>query len=104
MIDQWVLHVAATPHDVEDVLADLCLHRRARPVADRDYPARLVGRGSPDEPPAWLCFVRDELEQRGHRTQWCAPWCAHDSKPRAGRSGPAPHQLTHHAGDHPAAA
>jgi hypothetical protein len=31
--DRWVLHIAATPHEVDDILAELYIHKRARPLA-----------------------------------------------------------------------
>lgn len=71
----WVLHIAATPHEVDDVLADLCVHKRARPVGDPDYPAYLAGRETPAEPPTWMTFARAELERRGRNTLWCDPGC-----------------------------
>lgn len=45
--DRWILHIAATPHEVDDVLADLCIHKRARPVGDPDYPGLPRGPGNP---------------------------------------------------------
>ncbi|MET0419725.1 MAG: hypothetical protein ABW022_27220 [Actinoplanes sp.] len=73
--DRWVLHIAATPHEVDDILVDLYIHKRAHPIADPDYPAYLAGRQNPDAPPAWMTFARAELERRGHRTRWCDSAC-----------------------------
>jgi hypothetical protein len=75
--DQWVLHIAATPHQVDDVLRELCIHKRARPIGDPDFPAWLAGRQDPHEPPAWMSFARAELERRGHPARWCVPDCAY---------------------------
>ncbi|SNY53623.1 hypothetical protein SAMN05421748_11497 [Paractinoplanes atraurantiacus] len=75
--DWWVLHVAASPHEVQDALIDACVHQRARALPDPDYPAYLAGQGSTDEPPAWLSFARAELSRRGHPTRWCEPDCRH---------------------------
>jgi hypothetical protein len=98
--DRWVLHVAATPHEVDDVLADLCIHKRARPTGDPDFPASLVGRETPDEPPAWMSFVRTELERRGHRTRWCEFACPHHPSPppTAVPTGTWPSARRHHSG------
>src|SRR5690349_11475765 len=88
--DRWVLHIAATPHQVDEVLAELCIHQRAKAAGDPDMPAYLAGRYSPGEPPAWMSFARAELESRGYRTRWCEPDCAHHpSSPRTAptRSG-----------------
>ena len=79
--NRWVLHIAATPHQVDDVLADLCIHQRAKAIGDPEFPAYLVGRYSPYEPPAWMSFARPELERRGYRTRWCGPGCAHHPWP-----------------------
>ncbi|WP_433796447.1 hypothetical protein [Actinoplanes sp. CA-252034] len=79
--DQWVLHIAASPHQVDDVLAQLCIHKRANPLGDPRYPAFLTGRESPKEPPAWLRVARAELVERGHHTRWCDAECAHHSWP-----------------------
>ncbi|BCJ45848.1 hypothetical protein GCM10010168_57320 [Actinoplanes ianthinogenes] len=79
--DQWVLHVAASPHQVDEVLADLCIHRRATAMGDPRMPAFLAGRYSPDEPPAWMSVARAELEGRGYRTRWCEAECAHHPWP-----------------------
>jgi hypothetical protein len=115
--DRWVLHIAATPHEVDDILADLYIHKRARPLGDPDYPAYLAGRETPYEPPAWMSFARAELERRGHRTLWCDPDCAHhpwpprteppaaapsDTRPAAGRhrSGASLRRLTRGAPHH----
>ncbi|BBH70629.1 hypothetical protein ACTI_73140 [Actinoplanes sp. OR16] len=100
--DLWTLAVAACPHRVDDVLADLGLHRRARPAADPDFPARLIGPAGPDRPPAWMELARAELERRGFRTrrhpsageQQPRPRCAGapatgPREPRAGRREPA---------------
>ena len=108
--DQWVLHIAATPHQVDDALADLYIHKRARTNGDPDYPAYLTGRETPHEPPAWMTFVDAELQRRGYPTLWCDPDCRHhprpphteppttpaDDRPAAGRrrSGAALHRLT----------
>ncbi|GAA4606177.1 hypothetical protein BJY16_005694 [Actinoplanes octamycinicus] len=89
LTDRWALHIAASPHRVDDILADLCLHQRARAIGDPAFPACLLGRGSPDEPPAWLSFVRAELERRGHRTRWCGPDCRHQLWPPATTPDPA---------------
>ena len=75
MTDPWVLHIAATPHQVDEVLAELCLHKRARPIADPAFPAYLAGRESPDRPPAWMSVVLAELGRRGYPTRWCVPGC-----------------------------
>ena len=79
--NRWVLHIAAAPHQVDDVLADLCIHQRAKPIGDPEFPAYLVGRYSSYEPPAWMGFARPELERRGYRTRWCGPDCAHHPWP-----------------------
>jgi len=79
--DRWVLHIAATPHEVDDLLADLCIHKRARPIGDPDYPAYLTGRETPHEPPAWMRFADAELRRRGYDTQWCDPGCPHHPWP-----------------------
>ncbi|MEV4343238.1 hypothetical protein AB0J83_01980 [Actinoplanes sp. NPDC049596] len=75
--DWWVLHVAASPHEVQDILADAGIHQRPRPLADPEHPAYLAGRGRLDEPPAWLSFARAELDRRGYPTRWCESDCRH---------------------------
>jgi hypothetical protein len=94
--DRWVLHIAVSPHQVDDVLGDLCIHKRARPLADPDYPAYLTGRESPYEPPAWMSFACAELNRRGYSTKWCDPRCAHHpwpprTDPPASPDGRSPH-------------
>jgi hypothetical protein len=79
--NRWVLHIAATPHEVDDILADLYLHKRARPTGDPEFPAYLAGRETSHEPPAWMSFTRAELERRGHRTLWCDADCPHHPRP-----------------------
>jgi hypothetical protein len=98
--NRWVLHIAATPHEVDDVLADLCIHKRARPTGDPGFPASLVGRETPDEPPAWMSFVRAELERRGLDTRWCELACPHHPSPTrtAAPSGTWPAARRHRSG------
>ncbi len=88
--DRWVLHIAATPHEVDDVLADLYIHKRARPIGDPDFPAYLTGQETPHEPPAWMRFARAEIERRGYRTLWCDPGCPHHPAPRSGPPAAVP--------------
>nr|WP_296067038.1 hypothetical protein [uncultured Actinoplanes sp.] len=80
--DRWVLHIAATPHQVDEVLADLCIHKRAHAIGDPGCPAYLAGRETPQEPPAWMSFAKTELERRGYRTLWCDPGCKHHPQPQ----------------------
>jgi hypothetical protein len=101
--DRWVLHIAATPHEVDDVLADLCIHKRARPVGDPDYPAYLAGRETPYEPPAWMAFANAELQRRGYYTLWCDPDCPHHpwpprTEPPAAPAGEWPAARRHRSG------
>jgi hypothetical protein len=86
--DWWVLHIAATPHEVDDVLADLCIHKRARAFGDPGCPAFLLGQDTPSEPPAWMSVADGELRRRGYRTLWCDPGCPHHRSPRD-PAGPA---------------
>jgi hypothetical protein len=101
--NRWVLHIAATPHEVDDVLADLCIHKRARPVGDPDYPAYLAGRETPYEPPAWMAFANAELQRRGYYTLWCDPDCPHHpwpprTEPPAAPAGEWPAARRHRSG------
>lgn len=73
--DWWVLHVAASPHEVDDVLTELCIHHRARPLANPEYPAYLAGRCGPGEPPAWMSVAKTELDGRGVGAHWCEAGC-----------------------------
>jgi len=75
--DWWVLHIAAAPHRVDEVLTELCIHKRGRAIGDPDFPAYLAGRHCPAGPPAWMDVARAELERRGYRTHWCDPGCAY---------------------------
>jgi hypothetical protein len=79
--NHWVLHVAASPHDVDDALREVCVHKHARPFGDADFPAFLAGTGNPAEPPAWMTVVETELTRRGHRVRWCDPGCPAHSRP-----------------------
>ncbi|MGK5680506.1 hypothetical protein [Actinoplanes sp. URMC 104] len=79
--DRWVLHIAATPHQVDDVLAELCIHKRAVPIGDPRFPACLAGPETPHEPPTWMSLARAELERRGYRTLWCDLDCPHHPSP-----------------------
>lgn len=73
--NHWVLHIAASPHQVDDALQESCVHKHARPAGDPDFPAYLAGTSDPRQPPAWLIFADAELTRRGHRTRWCTPEC-----------------------------
>lgn len=79
--NHWVLHIAASPHEVDDVLLELCVHKHARPAGDPRFPAYLAGTSDPRRPPAWLTFAGAELNRRGHRTRWCTPDCEHHAWP-----------------------
>jgi hypothetical protein len=79
--DRWMLHIAATPHEVDELLADLYIHKRARPTGDPGFPACLTGWETPAEPPAWMRFAQAELERRGYRTRWCDPDCPYHRWP-----------------------
>ena len=96
--DRWVLHIAASPHQVDDILADLCIHHRAAAISDPQLPAYLAGRYSTDEPPAWMKVAQAELERRGHRTRWCSATCEHHPWPPRttppAPAGPRQHHLT----------
>ncbi|AEV84245.1 hypothetical protein ACWT_3222 [Actinoplanes sp. SE50] len=81
-VDRWMLHVAASPHEVDEVLADLCLHQRSRAVTDPDFPACLIGPKNLGEPPAWMRFARTELDRLGYRTRWCDVGCVHHPLPQ----------------------
>lgn len=76
--DWWVLHIGATPHEVDDLMRELCVHKHAHTVGDPGYPAYVAGTSDPYEPPAWMSVVRTELLRRGLRTRWCTPTCPHD--------------------------
>ena len=79
--NHWVLHVAASPHEVDDALRELCVHRQARPASDPAYPAYLAGTSGLSQPPAWMTVAASELARRGRRTRWCTPDCDAHSWP-----------------------
>ncbi|GGQ38189.1 hypothetical protein [Couchioplanes azureus] len=84
--DWWTLHIALCPHEVDEVLRDLCIHKHARPATDPDFPAYLAGTNTPTVAPAWMSMVHTELQRRGIPSVWCTPACPHHATPRSARN------------------